>query len=251
MAYRVPHPKRPEIVHLSRRQTFIARMVGLGLLWVLVAIMALLADRTAPPEHLPWKALRVEDPVGLATRLKAARTGEDQAACRAVLKQGGVDFHAAPDRVGGLCPLHETLYVDAGIAPLRPADQPMTCKEALALTIWERQVVQPAAFELLGQGVVAIPNYGTYACRQAVGVADQRMSEHATANAIDIGGFTLTDGTTVSVAGDWNDPGPKGRFLHKVRDGSCEVFLTTLSPDFNAEHHDHFHLDMGGWPMCA
>jgi len=43
----------------------------------------------------------------------------------------------------------------------------------------------------------------------------------------------------------------KGQFLRKVRDGACQVFLTTLSPDYNAQHHDHFHLDMGGWAKCA
>ena len=251
MAYRVPHPKRPEIAHHSRRQTFFARMAGLALIWVLVGIMAVVADRSAPPGHLPWKPLRIGDPVGIATRLKAARTGEDQDACRAALTAGGVEFKPAPEQVNGVCSVHDAVYLGFGIAALNPANTPMTCKEALAFTVWERQVVQPAAFGNLGQGVIAIPNFGSYACRQVIGSPDQKMSEHATANAIDVAGFTLADGTTISVANDWNDPGPKGRFLHEVRDGSCEVFLTTLSPDYNAEHHDHLHLDMGGWPMCA
>jgi hypothetical protein len=251
MAYRVPHPKLPHNKPLARRQTFIARMAGLALLWVLVGIMAVLADRAAPVGHLPWKPLRVIDPVGLATRLKAARTGEDFSACRAALTDGGVEFTPAPEQQGESCSVHEAIYLKSGVAPLSPSSQPMTCKEALAFTIWEKQVVQPAAFELLGQGVVAIPNYGTYSCRQIIGNPDKKMSEHATANALDVAGFTLTDGTIVSVEKDWNDPGPKGQFLHKVRDGSCDVFLTTLSPDYNAEHANHLHLDMGGWPMCA
>ncbi|WP_312669078.1 extensin family protein, partial [Stutzerimonas nitrititolerans] len=24
----------------------------------------------------------------------------------------------------------------------------------------------------------------------------------------------------------------------------------TLSPEYNAAHHDHFHVDMGGFGMC-
>lgn len=251
MAYRVPHPKRPHVAHQSRRQTFVARMTGVVLLWVLVAIMGLLADRTASPQHLPWKPLRVVDPVGLATKLKTARTGEDQSACRTVLRQGGVEFHGVPDQVGGICQVKDAIVLDSGIAPLQGSVAKMTCKEALAVTVWERQVVQTAAFEILGQGVVAIPHYGTYACRNMYGKDDTPVSEHASANALDVAGFTLADGTTVSVERDWNDPGPKGRFLHRVRDGACQVFLTTLSPDYNPEHANHLHLDMGGWPMCA
>lgn len=25
---------------------------------------------------------------------------------------------------------------------------------------------------------------------------------------------------------------------------------TVLGPDYNAAHHDHFHLDMGLWQVC-
>jgi hypothetical protein len=40
-----------------------------------------------------------------------------------------------------------------------------------------------------------------------------------------------------------------------VRDGACRLFATTLSPDYNAAHADHLHLDQanrgaGGWRAC-
>ena len=63
-------------------------------------------------------------------------------------------------------------------------------------------------------------------------------------------GFKLANGETISVLRDWNDPGPKGVFLRRVRDGGCRVFVTVLSPDYNAAHANHFHLDMGGWRLC-
>jgi hypothetical protein len=28
-----------------------------------------------------------------------------------------------------------------------------------------------------------------------------------------------------------------------VRDGACRLFATVLSPDYNAAHRDHLHLD--------
>jgi hypothetical protein len=39
-------------------------------------------------------------------------------------------------------------------------------------------------------------------------------------------------------------------FLHVVREGLCDWFKATLSPDYNADHADHFHIDMGAWPTC-
>jgi hypothetical protein len=40
-----------------------------------------------------------------------------------------------------------------------------------------------------------------------------------------------------------------------VRDGACDLFATVLSPDYNAAHRDHFHLDQAargasGWRGC-
>lgn len=250
-AYRVPDPRQPHIARHARRQTLAARVIGFILLWGLVGLMAFAADRVIPEQHLPWKPLALIDPLGMATRIKAARAGADPAACRAVLRQGGLEFTEVADHGAGFCALHDTLRVDAGQAPLHPAEATMTCKEALAVSVWERQVVQPAAFEAFGQAVVRIDHFGTFACRRQYNRQEGPVSEHATANAIDVSAFQLADGTQVSVGLDWKDPGAKGRFLHRVRDGGCRVFLTTLSPDYNIEHHDHLHLDMGGWPKCA
>ena len=100
-----------------------------------------------------------------------------------------------------------------------------------------------------------IRHAGTYSCRRLYGRAEGRFSEHAGANAIDIAGFRLADGTEVSVLRDWPDAGAKGAFLRDVRDGACRLFATTLTPDYNEAHADHFHLDQAdrgrsGWAMC-
>ena len=92
-------------------------------------------------------------------------------------------------------------------------------------------------------------------CRRLYGRDSGSWSEHARANAVDIAGFTLADGTRISVAGDWEEEGARGRFLKEVRDGACRLFATVLSPDYNAAHRDHFHLDQAGrgamgWRAC-
>ena len=78
-----------------------------------------------------------------------------------------------------------------------------------------------------------------------------RWSEHATGDAVDIAGFRLADGTEVMVKEELGKDRSKGRFLKKVRDKTCSLFSTTLSPDYNKLHADHFHLDMGFATICS
>ena len=249
-AYRVP--RHPKVEVHARRQTRIARLVGLALIWVLLGTLVVVAERVIPSQHLPWRPLSVIDPLGAATMAKAARTGANPAACRAVLRQGGLFYVNAPPAVAGdACAIPDGLTLTGGMAPLMPVDTVMTCKQALAVSIWERQVVQPVAFETLGQAVVGVEHFGSFACRRIYGREDGPLSQHASANALDVSGFRLADGSEISVVRDWTDPGPKGQFLRRIRDGGCRVFVTVLSPDYNAEHANHFHLDMGGWPLCA
>lgn len=247
--YRVP--RHPKVEDHARRQTLIARLVGLAVLWILLLALALVAERAIPDQHLPWTPLRVIDPVGAATRAKAARTGQDAAACRAVLAKGGLTYQTAPDVADGFCKVEGAIQFTGGMAPLAPANAVMSCRQALAVAIWERQVVQPAAFETLGEAVVAVEHFGSFSCRRIYGQQAGPPSEHASANALDVSGFRLANGEVVRLKDHWDDPGPRGVFLRQVRDGACKVFLTTLSPDYNDAHLDHFHLDMGGRPLCA
>ena len=76
------------------------------------------------------------------------------------------------------------------------------------------------------------------------------MSEHATANAFDISGFRLTSGRLIGILARFNSGGAEGKFLHEARDGFCDYFNLTLSPDYNADHADHFHVDMGWVRGC-
>jgi hypothetical protein len=81
-----------------------------------------------------------------------------------------------------------------------------------------------------------------------------RRSQHASANAVDISGFTLGDGRQITVAKGWNDAGsPAGdsaKFLRAIHQGACRYFRVALSPAFNSAHHDHFHLDRGPLQRC-
>ncbi len=141
---------------------------------------------------------------------------------------------------------------------------PLTCPATAALSLWVEHVVQPEAERLLGSRVVSIGDLGTYACRDKIGGSSRRWwnnllrqidpslarSQHATANAVDIGAFKLANGETVSVLDDWRDKGAKGDFLRRVHNGACSYFRVTLGPEFNKEHANHFHLDRGPARIC-
>jgi hypothetical protein len=218
---------------------------------VIPLLAGLVVDQFAPPQHLPWKPLRISEPIGAATWLKVQRAGADPAACRRVLREGGVRLVEEPSRRSGeFCAVEDAVRLTGGTTPMAPTAPVMTCRVALGFAVWDRQVLQPAARETLSAPVRRIEHYGTYACRRQYGSATGRPSEHATANAFDVAGVVLSDGRRLTVASDFRDEGPEGVFLRRVRRGACEAFRVVLSPDYNAAHADHLHLDQGAFRAC-
>ncbi len=120
----------------------------------------------------------------------------------------------------------------------------VTCKLAEALYRWFRNVVEPAAKEKLHATIVRVISLAAYQCRTRYDDPTQRISQHAFANAIDIGEFVTAKGEHISVLDQWGTEGERSAFLHEVHDGACEIFGTTLGPEANAAHRNHFHLDM-------
>lgn len=116
--------------------------------------------------------------------------------------------------------------------------------------LWERQVAAPAARRHFDAELSRVQHYGIYSCRRLYGRDSGEYSEHATANAIDLAAFAIDDGQQVSVLRDWDDKGAKGAFLREVHEGGCGIFGTSLGPDYNDAHADHFHVDMRGWNSC-
>lgn len=213
----------------------------------LVAAAAVML-RDAPPQHLPWKPLTLEQPSGLATDMKLARLDADPARCRAVLEAGGVSVSPQPDRLDVECPTTNVVRITSGVLPLTPAAPLMTCRQALAYALWTRHVVQPAADQELGERIARIDHFGTFACRNIAGSA--ALSQHASANALDVAGFRTDSGRRITIARDYDAAGPEGRFLRRVRDGGCDWFRAVLGPDYNAAHADHLHLDRGRYGAC-
>ena len=124
----------------------------------------------------------------------------------------------------------------------------MTCPLAFAFTQWVQSDLQVPAMGEFGSAVVKVETMGTYSCRPIAGTG--RLSEHGSANAVDVAAFVLADGRRVSVLNGWSGDEREARFLKSVRASACRRFNTVLSPDYNADHRDHFHFDMGRGPFC-
>lgn len=109
---------------------------------------------------------------------------------------------------------------------------------------WVAQVVEPAARYYYRAQLVEISVAGSYSCRPMNHVDGARLSEHGYANAIDVSGFTLSNGQRISIKKDWNGSSQDQAFLRDIHSGSCRFFTTVLSPNYDANHRDHFHLDL-------
>lgn len=231
---------------------------------VVVAALALLgalllyAILCARPQDLPWTRLDLAEPIGLFTGRKLAALGEDFAQCRALLDAAGVRYTVLQPIAQGQCGYDDGLRFEPGGAReirFSPARVGVSCPVAAGLAMWEWNVVQPAAQRRFGAEVTRIEHLGSYNCRRLYGRSTGDWSQHARANAIDVAAFRLSDGTRVSVLRDWKGQGEKAAFLRDVRDGACRLFATVLSPDYNAAHRDHLHLDQAprggmGWRAC-
>jgi hypothetical protein len=127
----------------------------------------------------------------------------------------------------------------------------MSCALADRLDEFEREVVQPLALDELGSRATRVDHLGSYSCRRQNSRTAGRWSQHALGQAIDIAGFRLSDGTTVSVERDWNESGAKGQFLRHLARRACRYFSVVLTPESNAEHYNHLHLDIGPDRLCS
>lgn len=164
------------------------------------------------------------------------------------LVQASQYIRPAPEITGqGMCGLQHPFKVAAlaGGSVMLNSDATLGCPMLPALDAWIASVVQPVAQARLGASVVAISTMGSYSCRSIDNQRGARLSEHAFANALDIGGFRLSDGRDISIVRDWKQGDEQTRaFLRDVHGGACQYFTTVLGPGADVFHYNHIHLDL-------
>lgn len=144
-----------------------------------------------------------------------------------------------PSKVKG-CGLSEAVKVRQvdGIKLSTPAV--MDCNTAASLHKWIKSGARPAVGKK-GGGLVELQVAASYACRPRNNQKGAKISEHGRGRAIDISGFKLANGETVSLIKGWNTKA-YGGILRKMHKSACGPFGTVLGPNVKF-HKDHFHFD--------
>ncbi len=111
----------------------------------------------------------------------------------------------------------------------------INCDTAKALNKWINKAVRPAYG---AKRVVQLQVAASYACRGRNNVKGARVSEHGRGNAIDISGFTFSNGKSQRVADGFD------KTMRRAHKGACGIFGTTLGPGSDGYHEDHLHFDV-------
>lgn len=223
-----------------------------GILLLLVAITPWFA-KNLPSAWNPFTPLQVTDSPTFVTRYKLQRLAGDPQACLAVLQQArqqGYLSFSQPAPTSGTCPLPAPIRVQRFGDVRLSSSFLASCSLAVSSTMFVTQTVKPLAAAELGSPLVRIDHLGSYACRNIYHRAEGRLSEHATADALDMSGFRLANGQQIGVLKTWSRQGNDAQWLHQIFQQSCRFYGNSIGPDYNAAHANHFHLGMRGRGFC-
>jgi len=152
----------------------------------------------------------------------------------------GEEVGRVPGRIDG-CGIEAAVKVRSidGVALSQHAL--MDCRTAKTIKSWIARGMKPAVGGYAG-GVSQLRVAAHYACRTRNNQSGAKISEHGQGRAIDIMGFQMRDGRTITVLTDWGK-GQRGHILSQMRRSACGPFGTVLGPGSDRFHRDHFHFD--------
>lgn len=151
----------------------------------------------------------------------------------------GVSIGRVPGAIPG-CGVEDAVRVSSVSGVPLSTHAVMDCTTAKALKTWVDTGMKPAFGR--GETVAQIRVAAHYACRTRNNQKGAKISEHGKGHAIDISGFTLRNGATVTVLRDWGGS-RYSQALRQMHQSACGPFGTVLGPNANRFHRDHFHFD--------
>ena len=161
---------------------------------------------------------------------------------------GEVTGKAIPPIHEGQCGLQSPLSIEAVSANGRsiPLNAPVItdCGMATAFPAWVAEV--DSYLKAHDKTQIKTINLSTnYQCRNVDNAKVGNLSFHAFADALDVMGFTLADGRTISISPGYKGTPEQGsQILHFAHDSACTHFMTVLGPDADSFHQDNMHLDL-------
>jgi hypothetical protein len=186
---------------------------------------------------------------------------KEQSNCKVALKDIVLEFEAlpafgGPKACGSAAPLWVTSIAGITLSPPIITN----CDMAEELYGWIGTSLAVGAADDLGKQLVQVNTASDYACRRRNSLATEKLSEHGKANALDISSLQFSDGTQMSIKGDWSGIkaklgiSKKASFLTRIRRDACIRFTTVLGPGTDKYHGDHFHVDLAqrrnGYRVC-
>lgn len=184
------------------------------------------------------------------TAAKAARIAREKSAVCGDPDIQGVPMGRITGQIRG-CVIDQAVGVQSVSGVVLSQRSTMDCKTAKALKSWIESGMKPAIGNR-GGGVTRINVASHYACRRRNNASSGKLSEHGKGRAIDISGFTLRDGTEITMLKHWNSTSYR-KILRTMHRKACGPFGTVLGPNANRFHLDHFHLDTARYrsgPYC-
>lgn len=215
------------------------------------------AAKVPLPRPRPADALRAESPTEpIAPAREEAPAASPQtgaadakapepSACRLALTESIAIAPSIPPIVGpGGCGGEDLVRLEAVVLSTgqRVAVKPpavLRCPMAAAVADWIRSDMAPLAAGL-GTTVAELDNFDSFECRGRNRVRGAKLSEHGRANALDVRGLKLANGTTLSLT----ERGVPRALRETVLASVCARFTTVLGPGSDWYHEDHIHLDL-------
>ena len=178
-------------------------------------------------------------------------TPADGQACLHGLARAGFEFEATttPAAANPACVIEAPVRLKAVKILSRPPtvirlpDEPiLSCKFVERFGHWLGDLVGPLIAGRLNSDAKAVRTGPGYECRHRNRAEDGKLSAHANGLAIDIMGFELANGQTLTIkpTGDERSRAT----VEALRTAACGWFTTVLGPGSDAAHAEHMHVDI-------
>lgn len=265
---------------VSRKWSYGQKACGIKTLLVFAVALSALAPTpllaAVPlPRPRPAEAPQVTPPPGAPDQVERRQNGVEGAqpkppepsACRVALTDAIAIAPSVPPITGpGGCGGDDLVRLEAIVLPdarritVKPAAI-LRCRMAAEIANWVREDTAPL-MAALGSEMVELDNFDSFECRGRNRVKGAKLSEHGKANALDVRGFRLANGTMLSLTDRTVARATREKVLMSV----CTRFSTVLGPASDWYHEDHIHLDLAErrnnykicqwsvddpWPMVA
>lgn len=241
-----------------------ARIVTLGLLALTACGTSAYGSKARSPSAASAKRAKKSKGLSFPADPTATPAVEyaslDRASCEAELASRSISFVPVASARGVMAPVRLTgplqgITFHSGLPAKQRATSPyeiMDCRLVLALDDFAQILAR--------YDVADVTHYSAYRPPPKSWPANKPGERHGAAMALDAAIFTKHDGTKLDIEKDFhgaigsktcggNGPWPATDAAKALRDIACEtadahLFNVELTPDFNAKHKNHFHLEV-------